>query len=225
MRILIVEDDIKISSFLQKGLKEEKYTVDCCYDGEEAWYLITTVQYDLVLLDMMIPIIDGLQLCKKVRDASLSIPIIMLTAKSSIEDKVLGLNEGANDYITKPFSFEELLARIKVQLRSKTTQSRNILKLEDLELDTNTKQVQRAGTIIDLTSKEYTLLEFFMHNQNSIVSESMINESLWDMDSQTFSNIINVYIYRLRNKIDKNFDKKLLHTIRGLGYKLAVIDN
>jgi two-component system copper resistance phosphate regulon response regulator CusR len=225
MRILIVEDDIKISSFLQKGLKEEKYTVDCCFDGEEAWYLITTVQYDLVLLDMMIPIIDGLQLCKKIRDASITIPIIMLTAKSSIEDKVIGLNEGANDYITKPFSFEELLARIKVQLRSKAIQPRNILKLEDLELDTNTKQVQRGGTIIDLTSKEYALLEFFMRNQNSIVSESMINESLWDMDSQTFSNIINVYIYRLRNKIDKNFDKKLLHTIRGLGYKLAVINN
>ncbi|MBD3841112.1 MAG: response regulator transcription factor [Campylobacterales bacterium] len=221
MRILVVEDDPKISSFLQKGLKEESYSVDVSLDGEEAFYLIQNVQYDLILLDVMIPIINGVDLCKKIRLNNILTPIIMLTAKSSIEDKVTGLNEGANDYITKPFSFDELLARIKVQLRTKANSVNNVLQLDDLVLNTNTKEVKRGDKIIVLTSKEYSLLEFFMRNPNSIISESMINESLWDMDSETFSNIINVYIYRLRNKIDKNFDKKLLHTIRGLGYKIS----
>jgi DNA-binding response OmpR family regulator len=221
MKILLVEDDIKISSFLQKGLKEENYIVDCSFDGEEAFYILETNSYDLIILDVMIPKIDGITLCKKLRENNIHTPIIMLTAKSSIEDKVLGLNEGANDYLTKPFSFEELLARINVQLRSGKSLN-NILKLDDLEINMETKSVKRTKETINLTLKEYVLLEYLMLNQNKLLNEDMINEALWDMDASTASNIVSVYMYRLRNKIDKNTDKKLIHTIRGMGYKMGL---
>lgn len=220
MKILIVEDDIKISSFLSKGLKEENYSVDCSYDGNEALYLIQTNSYDLILLDIMIPSIDGVELCKRLREQGIGIPIIMLTAKSSISDKVIGLTEGANDYITKPFSFEELLARINVQLRCGKSLN-NIIKVADLSLDLAKKKVIRAGVNIILTSKEYVLLEYLMLNKDKIVTEDMINNSLWDMDETTASNIVSVYMYRIRTKIDKSSELKLLHTIRGMGYKLS----
>jgi len=220
VKILIVEDDIKISLFLEKGLKEEKYNVDCTYDGEEGLYLIETNKYDLILLDIMIPIIDGKKLCKMLRDRGIETPIIMLTAKSSIEDKVFGLNEGANDYITKPFSYEELLARINVQLR-KGKSINNIIKLNDLVLNRETKNVSRKGQNIIFTSKEYILLEYLMMNKDKIVTEEMINNSLWDMETMTASNIISVYVYRIRTKVDKNFEIKLLHTVRGMGYKMS----
>jgi DNA-binding response OmpR family regulator len=220
MKILVVEDDIKIASFLTKGLKEEGYVVDNTYDGEEALYLIEEFTYDLILLDVMIPKIDGFTVCKRVRDLHIKTPIIMLTAKSSIEDKVLGLNEGVNDYLTKPFSFDELLARIRVQLRSNSQATTNILQIDDLILDMESKQVTRNNTPITLTKKEFMLLEYLMIHQGKLVTDEMIGESLWDMDSNAVSNIINVYIYKLRNKIDKNHDKKLLHTIRKMGYKI-----
>jgi DNA-binding response OmpR family regulator len=220
MKILIVEDDLKISSFLKKGLEEEQYTVDCSFNGKDAFYLIEVNFYDIILLDIMIPDIDGIELCKKLRKQNISTPIIMLTAKSQIEDKVIGLNEGANDYLTKPFSFEELLARIKVQLRSGKSLN-NIVKIADLELDRDNKTVWRAGKNIELTSKEYILLEYLMINKEKILTEEMINNALWDMDDTTASNILTVYLYRIRNKIDKNFDKKLIHTIRGRGYKMS----
>jgi len=220
MKILIVEDDLKISSFLKKGLEEENYNIDCTYDGQEALYLIQTNFYDVILLDIMIPTIDGIELCKKIREEGINTPIIMLTAKSTIEDKVVGLNEGANDYLTKPFSFEELLARIHVQLRSGKSLN-NIIKIADLELDIDKKTVSRAKNSIELTSKEYILLEYLMINKDKIVTENMINNSLWDMDDTTASNIVTVYMYRVRTKIDKNYDKKLIHTIRGMGYKMS----
>ncbi len=220
MKILIVEDDIKISAFLEKGLIEENYTVDCCYDGEEAFYLITTNKYDLIILDLMIPYIDGVTLCKDLKEMGDTTPIIMLTAKSSIEDKVLGLNSGANDYLAKPFSFDELIARIKVQLRNNDTLT-NILQIADLKLDCDKKLVTRTTETIKLSSKEYMLLEYLLRNKEKIVTEDMINNSLWDMDDQTASNIISVYIYRLRKKIDKDNDIKLIHTIRGMGYKIS----
>ena len=220
MKILIVEDDIKISAFLQKGLEEENYSIDCSYDGEDALYLVQNNTYDLILLDIMIPSINGVELCKKIREENISYPIIMLTAKSSIEEKVLGLSEGANDYITKPFSFEELLARIKVQLRSGKSLN-NILKMDSLELNTDTKEVKRQADIITLTSKEYGILEYMLLNKDKVLTEQLINESLLNMDENTASNIVNVYIYRLRNKIDKNYSKKLIHTIRGMGYKMS----
>jgi len=220
MKILLVEDDEKISSFLNKGLKEEGYAIDCSYDGEEALYLIQNNTYDLILLDIMIPFINGMELCKKVRDSNNDTPIIMLTAKDSIDDKVTGLNEGANDYITKPFSFEELLARIKVQLRSGSS-ANNILKIDNLEVNLDTKEVYRNKNIIKLTSKEYNILEFMMLNSKKLLTEDMINETLLDMNSSISSNIVSVYMYRLRTKIDKNYDTKLIHTIRGMGYKLS----
>ena len=183
-------------------------------------YLIETNKYDLILLDIMIPIIDGKKLCKMLRDRGIETPIIMLTAKSSIEDKVFGLNEGANDYITKPFSYEELLARINVQLR-KGKSINNIIKLNDLVLNRETKNVSRKGQNIIFTSKEYILLEYLMMNKDKIVTEEMINNSLWDMETMTASNIISVYVYRIRTKVDKNFEIKLLHTVRGMGYKMS----
>jgi len=220
MKILVVEDDMKIASFLKKGLIEEHYTVDCCYDGEEAFYLITTNEYDLIILDLMIPYVDGITLCNDLREIGNDTPIIMLSAKSSIEDKVLGLNSGANDYLAKPFSFDELIARIKVQLRDDTILT-NLLEIANLKLDCNKKIVTRGDKIIKLSSKEYMLLEYLLRNKDKIVTEDMINNSLWDMDKQTASNIINVYIYRLRKKIDKDNEVQLIHTIRGMGYKIS----
>jgi len=220
MIILIVEDDLKISSFLKKGLEEEHYTVDCIYDGSDALYLIQTNVYDVILLDIMIPTIDGMKLCKQVRSDNITTPIIMLTAKSSIEDKVIGLNEGANDYLTKPFSFEELLARINVQVRTGKNLN-NILTLSDLRMDRDTKDVQRGGIHIELTSKEYILLEYLLINKEKVLTEEMINNALWNMDNMTASNILTVYMYRVRAKIDKKFTTKLIHTIRGMGYKMS----
>ncbi len=220
MKILIVEDDVKISLFLTKGLEEESYTVDSCFDGEEAFYLIQTNIYDLIILDLMIPNIDGVTLCKKLREIGNNTPIIMLSAKSSIEDKVTGLNIGANDYIAKPFSFDELIARVKVQLRDGKSLT-NILQIADLIVDTDKKLVTRNQKEIKLSSKEYMLLEYLLINKNKVLKEDKINHALWNMDDETASNIINVYVYRLRKKIDKDYDTKLIHTVRGMGYKIS----
>jgi len=221
LKILIVEDDIDISEFLKQGLVEENYVVDCCFDGEEAFYLITTNKYDLVILDLMIPYIDGVSLCEDLRDINQNVPIIMLSAKSSIEDKVLGLNSGANDYLSKPFSFEELLARINVQLRKDNNQ-KNIYKIDNLVVDIDKKSVTRANKDISLSSKEYILLEYLVINKDKYISEDEINNVLWNMEEQTASNIIRVYIYRLRKKIDSDeYGVKLLHNVRGLGYKIS----
>ena len=221
MKILLVEDDEGIANFLKKGLREESYIVDHTINGSEALYMLEVNQYDLMLLDVMIPGHNGFEVCQILRNKNINIPIIMLTAKDSIIDKVTGLNHGADDYISKPFSFEELLARIKVQLRRKSTNS-NILIVGDLEIDTNRRKVSRVNKLITLTSKEYALLELLARNRGDILSETIINENLSDMNSSSMSNIINVYIYRLRNKIDKNFENKLIHTIRGTGYMLGV---
>lgn len=221
MKILIIEDDIKISAFLEKALKEEKYNVDCSFDGNKAFYLINTNKYDLILLDLMIPTIDGITLCKKIREIGNETPIIMLTAKSDIEDKVLGLNIGANDYISKPFSFDELMARIKVQLRTGKNLT-NILQMDDLKLDLDKKTVSRDNKLIKLSNKEFMLLEYLLLNKEKVLTEDMINNSLWNMDENTASNVISVYIYRLRTKIDKDYKTKLIHTIRGMGYKISI---
>jgi len=220
VKILIVEDDVNISEFLKQGLTEENYIVDCCFDGEDAFYLITTNKYDLIILDVMIPYIDGISLCEDLREIKNNVPIIILSAKSSIEDKVLGLNSGANDYLSKPFSFEELLARIKVQLRIEDVPS-NILKIDNLVIDINKKFVSRNNIEIKLSSKEYILLEYLMINKDKFISEDEINNTLWNMEEQTDSNIIRVYIYRIRKKIDNNNEIKLIHTVRGLGYKIS----
>lgn len=220
MKILIIEDDEKIVSFLKKGLVEECYVVDSATNGDEGLYLANVNEYDLILLDIQLPVKNGIEVCKSLRDSNNQTPIIMLTAKDSIEDKIKGLDIGANDYLAKPFSFAELLARIRVQLRSNNSV---LLKLSiaDLELDLLNKTATRANENIVLTSKEFTLLEFLIKNKDRVLSETTINSALSSFEDSNISNIVNVYIYRLRNKIDKKFDKKLIKTIRGIGFKIS----
>jgi DNA-binding response OmpR family regulator len=220
MRILIVEDEKKIASFIQRGLKEQHFTVDISNDGEEGFYKAQENIYDLVVLDVMLPSKDGLSVCRDLRKKGIDTPILMLTAKSETSDKVAGLDSGADDYLTKPFAFDEFLARVRVLTRRKKTNKTPYLKIADLELDQITHKVKRAGTAIDLTSTEYKLLEFLMINVNQIVTRTMIAEHVWNDDFDRFSNVINVYISYLHNKVDKGFSKKLIHSVRGTGYIL-----
>ncbi|MCG3651109.1 response regulator [Aliarcobacter butzleri] len=220
MKILIIEDDLKIINFLKKGLEEECYIVDFSTNGDEGLYLASINTYDLILLDIMLPIKDGIEVCKSLRSSNIQTPIIMLTAKDSIEDKIKGLDIGANDYLAKPFSFAELLARIRVQLRITTT-TQTKLSIADLELDLLNKTASRANQNIVLTAKEFALLEYLIKNKNRVLSEITINEALSSFEDSNISNIVNVYIYRLRNKIDKNFENKLIKTVRGIGFKIS----
>ena len=220
MKILIIEDDIKIINFLKKGLEEECYIVDYSTNGDEGLYLASVNQYDLILLDVMLPIKDGMEVCRSLRASSIQTPIIMLTAKDGIEDKIKGLDIGANDYLAKPFSFAELLARIRVQLRTSNLIQTKI-SIADLELDLLNKTAIRANENIVLTAKEFTLLEYLIKNKDRVLSETTINEALSSFEDSNVSNVVNVYIYRLRNKIDKNFDKKLIKTVRGIGFKIS----
>ncbi|MFW3371794.1 response regulator [Aliarcobacter butzleri] len=220
MKILIIEDDLKIINFLKKGLEEECYIVDFSTNGDEGLYLASINTYDLILLDIMLPIKDGIEVCKSLRSSNIQTPIIMLTAKDSIEDKIKGLDIGANDYLAKPFSFVELLARIRVQLRITTT-TQTKLSIADLELDLLNKTASRANQNIVLTAKEFALLEYLIKNKNRVLSETTINEALSSFEDSNISNIVNVYIYRLRNKIDKIFENKLIKTVRGIGFKIS----
>ena len=220
MKILIIEDDTKIINFLKKGLVEECYIVDSSTNGDEGLYLASVNEYDLILLDVMLPIKDGIEVCKALRASKNQTPIIMLTAKDSIEDKIKGLDIGANDYLAKPFSFAELLARIRVQLRT-TNSSQTKISIADLELDLLNKTAIRANENIVLTAKEFALLEYLIKNKDRVLSETTINSALSSFEDSNISNIVNVYIYRLRNKIDKNFDNKLIKTVRGIGFKIS----
>lgn len=218
MRILLVEDELKIANFIERGLKEEHYAVDVVYNGEEALNMADMNPYDLIILDLMLPDRDGLSVCRTLRNNKIDTPILMLTAKSGIRDKVSGLDSGADDYLTKPFAFEELLARVRALLRRKTGEKVTLLKIADLELDQLTHKVKRAGKEIKMTSKEYALLEYLLLNANQIVTRTMISEHVWNEDFDSFTNITDVYINYLRNKIDKGSDKQIIHTIRGVGY-------
>ncbi len=224
MKILLIEDDIKITNFLKKGLSEEGYILDTVQNGEDGIYLSEINTYDLILLDIMLPAMDGFKVCESLRKNNISTPIIMLTARDSLNDKINGLDLGANDYISKPFAFSELLARIRVQLRTEREIS-NTLRAGDLELDLVQKKVKRGDKAIKLTAKEFTLLEFLLRNKDKILSETLINDSLSELDESKMSNIVNVYIYRLRNKIDKGFDTKLIKTVRGMGFVLSEKDD
>lgn len=220
MRILIIEDEKKVADFIKRGLKEEGYSVDVAFDGEEGHFQASSSEYDAIILDLMLPKIDGISLCKKLRVDKISVPVLMLTAKDSVKDKVTGLDSGANDYLTKPFSFEELLARIRALLRKSETATPTKIQISDLILDLLTHKVTRTGKEIILTNKEYALLEYLMRNPGSIVTRTMISEHVWDINFDTFTNVIDVYINYLRNKIDKGHKKKLIHTIRGRGYMI-----
>ncbi len=219
MRILIIEDEKKIAGFIKRGLKEEGYAVDSAYDGEEGFRMATENEYDLIILDLMLPKMDGVTLCRKLREDGSAVSILMLTAKDTVQDKVAGLDSGADDYLTKPFAFEELLARIRALLRKNAKQVTR-LQVGDLALDLLTHRVTRAGEEIVLTTREYALLEYLMRNTGAVVTRTMISEHVWDVDFDTSTNVIDVYINYLRNKVDSRFPKKLISTIRGRGYML-----
>jgi len=222
MRILIVEDEKKVAGFIKKGLEEETYAVDAAHDGEEGFHLASMNQYDMIILDLMLPKMDGLEVLTRLRDKKINIPILLLTAKDAVEDKVTGLNKGADDYLTKPFAFSELLARVRSLLRRGQAETKTELKVGDLSLDLVSHKVNRNGEEIELTGKEYSLLEYFMRNEGKVLTRTMIAEHVWDYNFDTFTNVIDVYVNHLRKKIDKQYPAKLLHTLRGVGYVMRI---
>lgn len=224
MRILVVEDEHKIAGAIKRGLEQESYAVDVAYDGDEGLSSALTDEYDLIILDRMLPgLLDGTEICREVRASNIRTPILMLTAKDKIGDRVEGLNAGADDYLIKPFAFEELLARIRALLRRPQDHLGNVLRLDDLTLDTQTYEVRRAGKLIQLSQREYALLEYFLRNQNRTLSKNNIISHVWDYDADILPNTLEVYVGYLRNKIEKPFKGPvLLHTVRGFGYKIGV---
>jgi len=220
MRILIVEDEKSLADIIKKGLEEEGYAVDVSYNGEEGLFMAENEPSDLIILDIMLPVIDGMTILKKIRKAGIKTPVVMLTAKDTIMDKVSGLDSGADDYLTKPFSFEELLARMRALLRRDTEVKTSVLMIENLTIDTANHEVKREGKDIPLSAKEYALLEYMAINRNKVLSRTALTEHLYNQDFDLDSNVIDVFINRIRNKIDLGYDIKLIHTVRGAGYKL-----
>jgi len=219
MRILVVEDEEKVANFIRMGLGQEHYAVDIAREGHAGLRLAESVEYDLVILDLMLPGIPGLELLKRLRAEKKSFPVLILTAKGEVEDKVAGLDNGANDYLVKPFAFAELSARVRALLRREASQDK-ILRCADLELDTATRVVRRAGREIELKPKEFALLEYLMRNSPRSVTRTMILEHVWDIHFDSVSNVVDVHINSLRNKLDKEFQPQLIHTVRGVGYVL-----
>jgi heavy metal response regulator len=224
MRILVVEDEKKVSSFIKRGLEEESYTVETANDGEEGLSQATEKLFDLIVLDWMLPKKDGLTVVKELRAKKIMTPVLMLTAKDSLEDIVAGLDSGSDDYLTKPFAFAELLARVRALLRRSEMDRGAEIRFSDLRLDPVTHKVWRKDREIDLTAKEYGLLEYFMRNPNQVLTRTMIADHVWDYTFDSFTNIIDVYVNYLRKKIDRDADKKLIHTVRGVGYILKEED-
>ncbi len=218
MRILIVEDEKKVASFIKKGLEEEYYAVDIALDGKQGLKFAGSEEYDLIIMDIMLPFIDGVTLLKEIRSRDINIPVLMLTVKDSLKDKVEGLDAGADDYLTKPFAFEELLARIRALLRRKEKSKSTKLKVGGLVLDLQSHRVCRDDREIILTPKEYAILEYLMRNVNKVVSRTKLIEHVYDYHFDTETNIIDVYINKVRSKVDTNFEKNLIYTIRGVGY-------
>jgi two-component system, OmpR family, copper resistance phosphate regulon response regulator CusR len=220
MKILIVEDEPKVASFLKKGLEENNYIAEIAYDGLSAEKMANRNMYDLFILDIIIPGINGLELCKKLKKINSALPVLMLTALGTTDDKVIGFDAGANDYLVKPFEFRELLARVKALLRKpdQSDEKINILVVGDVELDLEKKVVRRGNTYIDLTAKEFSLLEYFMRNAGRVLSRIDIAEKVWDIKFDFGTNVVDVYVNFLRKKIDKGHDKKMIHTRVGFGY-------
>lgn len=220
MRILVVEDERKVANFIRRGLEQEHYAVDIAHDGEEGAYQGENFDYDLVILDLMLPKLPGLEVLRRLREKKPALPVLVLTAKSSVEDKVAGLDRGADDYLVKPFAFTELSARVRSLLRRGTREATE-LQVADLKLDPTTRQVTRAGRKIDLSPKEFALLEYLLHNAGRPVTRTMIIEHVWDIHFDSVTNVVDVYINYLRNKIDKGFSPRLIQTLRGVGYMLT----
>ena len=223
MRILLVEDEAKVASFIRRALEEESYAVDVCADGMQGLAFAREAKegcYDLIILDLMLPGLPGLEILKVLRKEQITAPVLILTARSQVDQKVKGLDAGADDYLTKPFAIEELLARVRALLRRGSGEAAGVLQVEDLILNPSTRDVTRGGRRIELTSKEYALLEYLMRNVGRVLTRPMIAEHVWNLDFDTFTNVIDVYVNYLRNKIDRGWDRKLIHTVRGTGYVL-----
>ena len=218
MRIIVIEDELELANILAKRLKNEGYGVDVCDNGLDAEDYIKSSSYDLILLDIMLPKQDGFTLLQKIRKLNITTPVLLLTARDSIEDRVKGLDMGANDYVIKPFSFDELMARIRVLFRNKNNVTNNELKLGDLVMNVTTHQVVREGKQIQLSAKEFAILEYMLYNKGVVLSRDRIEEHVWNYDFEGGSNVVDVYMRYLRKKIDDPFEKKYIHTIRGVGY-------
>ena len=223
MRVLIIEDNPKMAGSIQRGLKENGYAADVSHTGFEGEELAAGTEYDAIVLDLMLPDRDGVEVCRNLRRRSIATPVLMLTALSSTDDKVSGLDAGADDYLTKPFEFEELLARLRSLLRRGEATEGRTLRCDDLELDLYSRQATRGETTAELSNKEFALLEYLMRNQNRVLSRTQIGERVWDMNFEPESNVIDVYISSLRKKIDRGFDSELIHTIKGAGYRFGVM--
>lgn len=224
MRVLVVEDEPAIADFIVRGLTEQGHAVDRAADGVKALDLLAVGTFDIVLLDVMLPKMDGISVCRTLRERGVRAPVLMLTARDTVEDRVLGLDSGADDYLVKPFAFEELVARIRALGRREPTITGAVLRVADLELDTATRLASRNGRSIELTAKEYALLEYLLRNPNRVLTRTMISERVWNYETFNVANVIDVYIGHLRRKIDDGEEVKLIHTVRGAGYKLAAPD-
>jgi two-component system copper resistance phosphate regulon response regulator CusR len=221
VRILLVEDESRVAGFIAKGLREQAYAVDIASDGEQALYQAAVNQYDIVILDVMLPVKDGHTVCRELRASGFRTPILMLTARGSVDDRVEGLDSGADDYLAKPFDFKELLARLRALLRRTAGLRPAVAQVADLTLDTASHAVTRAGKPVSLTAKEYALIEFLVLNEVRVVGREQIGQHVWDENFDPFSNVIDVYIKRLRSKLDTGFSRRLIHTRRGEGYILS----
>jgi two-component system copper resistance phosphate regulon response regulator CusR len=221
VRILLVEDESRVAAFIAKGLREQTYAVDVACDGEQAIYHATVTEYDLVILDVMLPLKDGHAVCRELRAAGFAAPILMLTARGAVDDRVAGLDSGADDYLAKPFDFKELLARMRALLRRSKGLRPQVIHVADLALNTGSHAVTRAGRPVSLTAKEYALLEFLMLNENRVVGREQIAQHVWDESFDAFSNVIDVYIKRLRVKLEAGGLKRMIRTRRGEGYLLS----
>ncbi len=220
MRILLAEDERDMNKIITKKLTSEGYAVDSCYDGEEALYYAENAEYDVVILDIMMPKRDGFSVLEKMREKSIEMPVIFLTARDGVSDRVKGLDLGANDYLIKPFSFDELLARIRVMTRLKSGKTSNILSLADLSVDTSSHVVKRGDHVINLSAKEYAILKYMLYNAGVVLSREKIENHIWNYDYEGGTNVVDVYIRYLRKKIDSEYSPKLIHTVRGSGYVL-----
>ncbi len=224
MRVLVIEDNPKMAAGIQRGLREHGYAADACHTGFDGEELAAGGDYDLVVLDLMLPDRDGVEVCRNLRRREIATPVLMLTALSSTDDKVAGLDAGADDYLTKPFEFDELLARVRALLRRGDASEGRMLRCDDLELDLYTRRITRGETEHDLSNKEYALLEYFMRNQDRVLSRAQIGEKVWDMNFDPGSNVIDVYVSSLRKKVDRFHERQLIHTVKGAGYRFGIID-